>query len=146
MYIINLNVHEIVDFLLRKGDKDGNVVSVKNINSVSSQGNKAKKGVNKPVLFVIIGAVAVVLIILLVNLISLLKPLNYEYENEINEVLISTNDYVKNNGVVYADENINKGIPFKNIKKLHIEPLNNFIKDGGKGWIEEYSVDRKSVV
>ena len=129
-------------FLLRKNDSDAKEKNAKVNESVSAvnTSTKAKKGISKPVLFVIFGVVAVVFIILIVNIVTLFQDSNPEIEAEINNVAVQANDYIKQNGIDSADENMNSGFPYKNIKKLHIEALDNFKKSGGIGWTETYRV------
>ena len=123
-------------FLLKKGERDGNIPeTVSSSNGVITV--KAKKGISKPVLFTIIGVVAVVVIILLINIITLFGDSKPEIEEEIRSVAVEANNYIKQYGL-NADDNMNSGLPYKNIKKLHLEPLDNFRKSGGKGWTEYY--------
>jgi uncharacterized membrane protein YjgN (DUF898 family) len=130
-------------FLLRKNDSDAKEKNAKineSVSTVSTASAKPKKGISKPVLFVILGVVAIGLIVLLVNIISLFGDINPDVENEIRDVALLANDYIKQNGVAHADDNMNKGLPYKNIKKLHIDSLDSFKKSGGSGWTEEYRV------
>lgn len=129
-------------FLLRKNDSDAKEKNEKVNESVStaSASAKSKKGISKPVLFVILGVVAIGLIVLLVNVISLFQDSNPEIENEIYNVAVQANNSIKQNGVAFVDSGMDKGFPYKNIKKLHIESLDNFKKSGGIGWTEEYRV------
>ena len=126
-------------FLLRKNDKDAKEINEKVSQSVSTTNTNAKKGINKPILFVILGVVAIGLIILLVNLISLFGPSDPEVESDIYNVAVQANNYLKQTNGTSIDSDMKKGIPYKNIKKLHIEALDNFKKSGGKGWTEYYS-------
>ena len=126
-------------FLLRKGEKDGNIPE--NV-SVDSNGAsipvQSKKGVSKPVLFAVLGVVAIIFIIIIINIITLFGDAKPEIEEEIRNVAVETNNYIKQYGVPYADDGLDKGFPYKNIKKLHIDALDNFRKSGGKGWTEYY--------
>ena len=125
-------------FLLRKNDSDAKEVNEKVSQSVSAASTKSKKGVSKPVLFAILGVVAIGLIILIINIISVLGPSKPEYEQEIYNVAVQANNYIKQTNGAFIDSDMKKGIPYKNIKKLHIEALDNFKKSGGKGWTEYY--------
>lgn len=126
-------------FLLRKNEKGAKELSESTNLTSSSASVKSGKKPNKFVILGVVGVVAIIFIVLLVNIISFFGPKNEAAEQDIITTANEASQELKTIGLLNADENLGTGSMIKSIKKLHMNALDNYRRNGGKGLVESVS-------
>ena len=118
-------------FLAREGEVDTKVYAK------AASEKSSGKGMNKGLLFAIIGVFAVAIIIGIVKLVSILGPIDQDYAIQMENIMDNTYNELKNGGSSTAKDSNYK----RNAKELNLESINDFIEEGGKAKYENYAYE-----
>lgn len=122
-------------FLAKEGE-----VNTKEYNEVASAGSS--KGMNKAVLFIIIGVVAIAVIFGIVKLISIFGPAKDENVTEVYDTVTAFKQEVVKKGYNGFPDDIHPdgSNKYYKVEELGYESLNEYNKNGGKVTYSGYSI------